>query len=106
MAIDLQVGNVVSVILLEDDAEHELATISSGAQQCGLHVFWSESIALPDQDLGSFQMYCCNSRTPTPFELQLIQRVTRLAALAIRHHNAEQGFERFCAEWKGARQRR
>jgi hypothetical protein len=97
-AIDLQIGNVVSVILPTNN--QDLHAITRNALQFGLHVFWSASIPLRNEDvLGSFQMYCCVSRSPTPLELQLIERVTQLAALAIRHHNDEEDFERFCRNW-------
>jgi hypothetical protein len=43
-AIDLQIGNVVSVILPADDQEHDLHSITRSALQFGLHVFWSASI--------------------------------------------------------------
>jgi hypothetical protein len=97
-AIDLQIGNVVSVILPADD--QELHKITQNAWQSGLHVFWSASIPLRDEGvLGSLQMYCCVSRGPTAFELLLIERVTHLAALAIRRHNDEEDFERFSWNW-------
>ena len=101
-AIDLQIGNVVSFIVPADD--HELHTITHSALQFGLHVFWAASIPLRNEDvLGSLQMYCCVSRSPTPFELQLIERVTHLAALAIQRHNDEEDFERFSKDWTSAR---
>ena len=57
-ALDLQIGNVVSVILPADD--QDLPTITHNALQFGLHVFWSASIPLRNEDvLGSLQMYCC-----------------------------------------------
>jgi hypothetical protein len=97
-AIDLQIGNVVSVILPPGD--HELHTNAKNALQFGLHVFWSASIPLRDEQvLGSFQMYCCVSRSPSPFELQLIERVTHLAALAIRRHNDQEDFATFSRHW-------
>jgi hypothetical protein len=101
-AIDLQIGNVVSVILPADD--QELHAVTRNAVQFGLQVFWSASIPLRNEDvLGSLQMYCCVSRPPTPFELQLIERVTHLAALAIQRDNDEEGFERFSRDWTSAR---
>ena len=101
-AIDLQIGNVVSVILPADD--HELPTATHNALQFGLQVFWSASIPLRNEHvLGSLQIYCCASRPPTPFELQLIERVTHLAALAIQHHNDEEDFARFSRDWMSAR---
>lgn len=93
-AIDLQVGNMVSVILPPGD--HELHTNARNASLFGLHVFWSASIPLRDEEvLGSFQMYCCVPRSPSPFELQLIVRVSHLAALAIRRHNDQEDFATF-----------
>jgi len=101
-AIDLKIGNVVSVILPSDD--HELPTITHNAVQLGLQVFWSASIPLRNEHvLGSLQIYCRASRLPTPFELQLIERVTHLAALAIQRHNDEKGFEKFSRDWTSAR---
>jgi hypothetical protein len=97
-AIDLQIGNVVSVI--SPPGDHELHASAQNASDFGLHVFWSAGIALRnEQALGSFQMYCCVSRSPSPFELQLIERVTHLAALAIRRHNDRQDFEAFSRHW-------
>lgn len=105
-AIDLQIGNVVSVILLADDAEHDLQAIARGARQYGLHVFWTASILLRGENiLASFEMYCSVPRTPTTPELQLIQRVTNLAALAIRRHNGKEDFETFSKDWKMALRR-
>ena len=105
-AIDLQIGNVVSVILLADDQEHDLQTIARSALHYGLHIFWSASITLSDENLlGSFEMYCCVSRAPTAYEVQLIQRVTYLAALAIRRHQGEEDFESLSSDWKTALQR-
>jgi hypothetical protein len=101
-AIDLQIGNVVSVILPADN--QELHAVTRKAVQFGLQVFWSGSIPLRNEDvLGSLQMYCCVSRPPTPFELQLIERVTHLAALAIQRQNDEEVFERFSKDWTGKR---
>jgi hypothetical protein len=92
--INLQIGDVVSVILSTD--EQDLHTITQSALQIGLHVFWSASVPLRNEDvLGTFQMYCCVPRSPTPSELQLIERVTHLAAVAIQRHNDEEDFERF-----------
>jgi hypothetical protein len=103
-AIDLQIGNVVSVILPAEN--HDLHTITRNALQFGLHVFWSASIPLRNEDvLGSLQMYGCVSRSPTPFELRLIHRVTHLAGLAIKQHNDEGEFEAFSNDWAAALRR-
>jgi hypothetical protein len=102
-ALDLQIGNVVSVILPADD--QDLPTITQNALQFGLHVFWSASIPLRnEQVLGSLQMYCCVSRSPAPLELQLIERATHLAALAIRRHHDEDDFESLSKNWTNAPQ--
>jgi GAF domain-containing protein len=101
-AIDLQIGDVVSVILPADDQEPHTVTNAPGP--FGLQVFWSASIPLRNEDvLGSLQIYCCVSRPPTQLELQLIERVTHLAALAIQRHNDEEDFERFSRDWISAR---
>ena len=100
-AIDLQIGNVVSVILLADDQELDLQTIACSALLYGLHAFWSAGISLNDRDLlGTFEMYCCVPRNPTRLELQLIQRVIHLAALAIRRHHGQEDFESLSSDWK------
>jgi len=106
-AIDLQIGNLVSVILLPDDGERNLEAIAGGAQQFGLHVFWSASVPLRDENvLGSLEMYCCVPRMPSPFELRLIQRVTELAGLAILSHQGESELGGPGSEWESALQRR
>jgi hypothetical protein len=103
-AIDLQIGNVVSVILPTEN--RQLRAIARNALQFGLQVFWSSSIVLRNEEvLGSFQMYCCVSRGPTPLELQLIDRVTQLAALAIQRHNDEEIFEILSKDRKRAPRR-
>ena len=87
-AIDLQIANLVSVITLADDRAHDLSTITERAARFGLHVFWSASIPLRDEaPLGWLEMYSCVSRSPVLLELQLIERVTHLAVLAIQRHN-------------------
>jgi hypothetical protein len=94
VAIDLQIGNMISVILAGED--HDLRATTENALQFGLHVFWSACIPLRDEQvLGSFQMFSCASRSPSPFELQLIERVTHLAGVAIRRHNAQDDFATF-----------
>jgi len=106
-AIDLQIGNIVSVMLLPDDTERDFKTIASGALQFGLHLYWSAEIPLRDEDvLGSFEMYCCVPRTPTVFELKLIQRATHLAALAIRRYYGDEDLSSACSAWKRALERR
>jgi hypothetical protein len=106
-AIDLQIGNIVSVMLLPDDKERDFKTIASGALQFGLHLYWSADIPLRDEDvLGSFEMYCCVPRTPTALELKLIHRATHLAALAIRRYYGDEDLSSACSAWKRALERR
>ena len=102
-AIDLQIGNIVSVVLLPDDAERDFKTIARGALQFGLCLYWSADIPFRDQGvLGSLEMYCCVPRTPTAWELKLIQRATYLAALAIRRHHGDDDRGSACREWKAS----
>jgi hypothetical protein len=102
-AIDLQLGNIVSVMLLPDDTERDFKTIAHGALQFGLHLYWSADIALGDEEvLGSFEMYCCVPRTPTAFELRLIQRATHMAALAIRRYHGDEDLSGARSAWKRA----
>lgn len=106
-AIDLQIGNVVSVILLPDDAERNSQATARGAQEFGLHVFWAQNIPLRDENvLGSFEMYCCVPRMPSAFETQLIQRAAELAGLAIRNHHTADELGRDGSERKSTLQRR
>jgi hypothetical protein len=106
-AIDLQIGNIVSVVLLPDDTERDFETIARGAAQFGLRLYWSADIPFRDQGvLGSFEMYSCVPRKPTAFELKLIQRATYLAALAIRRYHGEEDRGSACREWKRALARR
>jgi len=102
-AVDLQIANLVSVITLPDDQEHDLPTVTERAVRFGLHVFWSASIPLRNEAaLGWLEMYGCVSRGPSPLELKLIERVTHLAALAIQRHNDEEDFESLSKNWTHA----
>jgi hypothetical protein len=106
-AIDVQIGNIVSVILPVDDQEHDLHALMQSALQFGMHVFWSADIPLRNEAvLGSLEMYCCIPRTPTLIELRLIERVTHLAAQAIQRHNDKADLERSSRNWTSALRRR
>jgi hypothetical protein len=103
-AVDLQIANLVSVITLADDQAHDLPTTIERAARFGLHVFWSASIPLRDEaPLGWLEMYSCVSRDPVPIELQLIERVTHLAALAIQRHNHGEDFQSPSSNWTPSR---
>lgn len=93
--IDVQIGNVVSLVSLPDEEESHLCLIVQIAMQCGLHVFSSTSILSRDKSLlGTFQIYCCDQRRPTAHEFQLIKRVIHLAAVALQRHKDAEDFDR------------
>ena len=86
-ALDVQVGNVVSLVLLPDDEDHAAYTIANTATEFGLSVFSRTAILSPSEELfGTFEVYSCFPRTPVPSEDRLIQRAAHLAALAIQNH--------------------
>ena len=85
IALDCQIGNVVSLILLPGDGASEHGAIATNAALFGLHTFCSEAIVAEiDEQLGSLEMYCSIPRSPSAGELQLIQRAKCLAAIAIK----------------------
>jgi hypothetical protein len=93
-AIDLQIGNVVSLISLPGDDPGELAAIAGNAALFGLYTFYSEGIADENEvPVGFLEMFCSVDRSPNAGELQLIERAKCLIAIAIqRHHDgAEKG---------------
>jgi hypothetical protein len=101
-ALDVQVGNVVSLVLFLDDDEHFMHTIAQNAAQFGLSVFCCTAIlSRSDELLGTLEMYCCFPRGPTPSESKLIARATHLAALAIQRHNHEQDSASLSLHWNG-----
>ena len=89
--VDLQVGNVVSVVLFPNDEEHAVHTIERSALDFGLVVFCCAAIVSPHEELlGTFEAYSCLPRGPTPRECMLIEQTVHLAAFAIqREHNQE-----------------
>jgi hypothetical protein len=90
-AIDLQIGNVVSLVALPDEQESHLCCITESAVRFGLSPFsFTRILSRRKKLLGTLQIYCCDQRRPTPPELQLIERVIELAAIALqRHQDAE-----------------
>jgi hypothetical protein len=87
-ALDLQIGNVVSLITLPGDDPGELATMAMNAAHFGLHTFCSEGItAENDEVLGYLEMYCSVQQDPTSEEVQLIDRAKCLAAIAIKRQS-------------------
>jgi hypothetical protein len=88
-ALDLQIGNVVSLITLPGDDLSDLAAIAINAVLFGLSTFCSEEVVSEnDEVLGFLEMYCSVRREPTAEEIQLIERAKCLAAIAI---NREDG---------------
>jgi len=85
IALDCQIGNVVSLISLPEDGSSEVGAIATNAALFGLFTFCSEGIvAENDELLGTLEMYCSVRRSPTAAEFQLIQRAKCLAAIALK----------------------
>lgn len=85
--VDVRIGNVVSMVCLADAEDGFAESIAQTAAQFTLHVFSSINIVSPNhQLLGTLQVYSLDRRRPTSSELQLIERVTHLAAIALQRH--------------------
>jgi len=96
-AIDVQIGNVVSLVVLPNGEENQLGPLTKSAMQVGLSVFSSTRILSRDKSLlGTFQIYCCDQRRPTRQEFQLIGRVVQLAAIALQRNTDKENFEKPC----------
>jgi hypothetical protein len=94
-AIDVQIGNAVSLFLLPDGTETHLCSVTQSATQVGLHLFAIADILTRDKaPLGTLEIYCCDPRRPTPHEHRLMERVVYLAAIAIQRHGDEAELER------------
>jgi len=89
-ALDVQLGNAVSVVLSAEDDEHVLHRLAEQAVQFGLYVFSCCAIlSQSDQLLGTLETYSCLSRRPAVSQTSLIQRASQLAALAMQRHDRE-----------------
>lgn len=87
-ALDSEIGNMMSLIALPNDDATSLAAIAKSASLFGLHKFCSAGVVGGnDELLGSLEMYCSVPRRPFLNELQLIERATCLAAVAIKRHS-------------------
>jgi hypothetical protein len=110
-ALDVQMGNVVSLVLCADADEHFTHTIAQSAKQFGLFVFSCSAILSVSEDLlGTLEVYCCFRGNPTPSESNLIEQAAHLAALAIQCHHHQQNsgsapFHRKGAEGRATRER-
>jgi hypothetical protein len=94
-AIDVQIGNVVSLVWLPDEMDSDLYTSAQSAMQMGLSIFSSISILSREEALlGTLEIYGCDPRRPTPHEFQLIARAVNLAAIALQRHKDTDDFER------------
>ena len=83
-ALDCEIGNVVSLVSLLDDATEDYAAAAGNAKQFGLHKFCSIGVFAANQELlGTLDMYSCKPELPSAGELALIKRAGRLAAIAI-----------------------
>jgi hypothetical protein len=106
-ALDVQVGNVVSLVLLPDDAEHTLHTFKQIAATFGLTPFSCTPILSTEEEfLGTLETYCCFPQEASPTESKLIEQAVRLAALAIQHYNHDVDIEGCSLDWLGATRRR
>ena len=101
-AFDLVVGNVVSVILLPGDEEHCTHLIAQSAALFGLSIFCCAAVFSPRGELlGTFEVYSCILRIPTPGESRLLERAAQLAALAIESHDYDQDSDSLPSRWRG-----
>jgi len=102
-AVDIQLGNVVSMVLLPDDAEHTLHTFERSAITFGLTPFSCAPIlSIEAEFLGTLETYCCLPRRPTLTESALIEQAAQLAAVAIQHFNLDVRSESCSLDWNGA----
>ncbi|MGA7853481.1 MAG: GAF domain-containing protein [Candidatus Acidiferrales bacterium] len=95
IVIDVQIGDVISLVSLADAEENHFCSITQRAVEVGLDVFSSTGILSVDQTLlGTLEIYACDPRRPTQGEHELIERVSHLAGIALQRHADEQDFAR------------
>jgi hypothetical protein len=105
-ALDVQVGNVVSVALSSEDNQLARNELAEQAAEFGLYVFSCCAIvSKSDQLLGTLETYICLPRNPTVDEARLIQRASQIAALAIQWNGRQRGRWSFTSPWTGAAER-
>jgi len=84
-ALNCQIGNVVSLILLPADDANDLALIALNAAHFGLSPFCSEEVLAENgKFLASLEIYSSIQRIPSPMEIQWIERAKCLVALSIK----------------------
>ncbi len=86
-ALDVQLGNIVSVALLLHDEEHSSHELARNAVLFGLTSFCSTAILSPSGELlGTLETYCCCPKSPSRVEQNLFERAAQIASLAIQFH--------------------
>jgi hypothetical protein len=95
IAIDVQIGDVISLVSLADAEENHFCSVTQRAVEVGLDVFSSTGILSADQTLlGTLEIYACDPRRPTQDEYELIERASHLAAIALQRHTDEQNLQK------------
>ncbi len=80
-ALDVQIGNVISVVLRRDELPEQSARF-------GLYLFSCCAILSTNRQLlGTLETYSCLLKNPTVDEARLIQRASQFAALAFQRHD-------------------
>ena len=93
--IDVEIGDVVSVVSLADEEGIHFCPKAQSAMQVGLTLFSSTDILSRSKNLlGTLEIYGCDPRLPTLHESQVIQKVARLVAIAVQRHEDAQEIER------------
>jgi hypothetical protein len=88
LALNCQIGNMVSFISLPDDDASDLAPIARNAGLFGLFAFCPEGIIAGNGKLlGSLEMYSCDSRSPIAGEFRCIERAKYLVSIAINRYS-------------------
>ena len=84
IALDLQIGNMVSLISLSEEDASYITEMARNAFHFGLYIFASEAITTQGgNQLGSLEMYCCIPRNPSSLESQLIERAACLVGITL-----------------------
>jgi hypothetical protein len=104
--LDCQIGNTVSLIVVPDNNIMSAAECSRSSAICVLHIFLSVVIGAESvEELGSLEMYCRVSRTPSPREFQLIERAVCLAAVGIKRFRETGRWQQLSHAWSSVRTR-
>ena len=105
--VDLQVGNIVSVMLLPDDTERDFNTIAKGALQFGLHLYWSADIALRDEDvLGIFRNVLLRSSKAYSTRIEADRAGDASRGDCDSTYHGDEDLSGACGEWKQVLEKR